>query len=63
MSQMPDQLVPSGDIIIGYSDAAGKGRVSVGQDECEEVTAVIDAYKDRFAVEPICRVLEVPTST
>jgi hypothetical protein len=24
---------------------------------------MIDAYKDRFGVEPICRVLEVPTST
>ena len=24
---------------------------------------MIDAYRERFGVEPICRVLEVPTST
>src|SRR4029453_3436786 len=29
----------------------------------DEVTRMIDAHRERFGVEPICRVLEVPTST
>src|SRR4029450_8287138 len=29
----------------------------------DEVTRMIDAHRERFGVEPICRVLEVPTTT
>jgi transposase len=46
--------------ILKAASAFFRGRARPSPDE---VTRMIDAHRERFGVEPICRVLEVPTST